>query len=232
MQIAVINVSRAKDPDVALMAEACNAQVMECARAWDIAPTPVVFYSKADGLPAGECRNMIITDALDVPNALGYHDNDLGFIYGRVLEHDGPDGTSVTLSHECLEMLVDPACASWRALGGGRSIALEVCDPVQGDQYAQQASVGDLVRDVWLSNYVTPRYFDPAGVGAFDRMGTLSAPLTMSAGGYQILREKNGDIVNVFARTRPGATAARLTVADKIGRPGSRTLRRLRGDGR
>jgi hypothetical protein len=228
VQIALVNASALADIDVALMAEACNAQVIECARAWGIAPTPVAFYSTADGLPAVECRIMLIVDQLDVPGALGYHTDKLGAIYGRVL-NQGPVDTCKTLSHECLEMLVDPTCTGWRPLGGGRDVALEVCDPVQADVYATPATVVGISRDMWLSNYVTPRWFDPAGVGAFDRMGVLSAPLAMASGGYIIVREKDGDVVNVFAKTPAGDMGARLNVASKIARPGSRTLRRLRG---
>jgi hypothetical protein len=171
---------------------------------------------------------MLIVDSLDMPGALGVHMDDIGAIHGFVL-NQGPVDTCVTLSHECLEMLVDPTCTGWRSLGGGRDIALEACDPVQADSYAQRATVGELARDMWLSNYVLPRYFDPAGVGGFDRMGKLDAPLSMSPGGYQIVREKTGDVVNIFARTRIGDTAGRLNVAAKVLRPGSRTLRRLRG---
>lgn len=114
-------------------------------------------------------------------------------------------------------------------MGGGRDIALEACDPVQADTYAQRATVGELARDMWLSNYVTPRYFDTAAAGGFDRMGKLDAPLSMSPGGYMIVREKTGDVVNIFAQTRVGDTTARLHVASKVLRPGSRTLQRLRG---
>lgn len=232
MQHALVNRSSLGDTDVALIAEACDAQGREFAAAVGQTPIPVVFYSKADGLPAVECRIVTIVDQLDMPSALGYHDDDLGVIFGRIL-NQGPDNTCVTASHEFREMDFDATCTGWRALDvrGDRQVALEVCDPVQADTYAQSATVGGVTRDMWLSNYVTPRWFDPAGVGPFDRMGRLSAPLTMSDGGYMIVRERSGDVVNVFAKTRPGDTHARLNVAAKVMRPGSRTLRRLRGAG-
>ena len=227
MQIAVVNRSALSDADVSFMAEACDAQVIECAAAWGVDPTPVAFYATADGLPAVECRIMLIVDQIDVPGAAGYHDDDLGVIFGRVL-NQGPVDTCVTLSHECLEMLIDPTCTEWRSFGGGRQVALEVCDPVQADTYAVQAEVAGDSRQMLLSNYVTPRWFDPAGVGLFDRLGRLQAPLSMSSGGYLILREKDGEWINVFGRTRAGDMGGRLNLASKIARPGSRTLRRLR----
>lgn len=230
MQIGVINRSSLADRDVAYMAEACNAQVIECAQAWGVTPTPVVFYATPDGLPAVEVRLMSIAETIDVPGAAGYHDDDFGVIFGRVL-NQGPVQTCVTLSHECLEMLIDPTCTEWRPLDvrGDRSVALEVCDPCQADTYAVTPTVLGESRQMLVSNYVLPRWFDPAGVGLFDRLGRIDAPLAMSPGGYIIVREKNGDIVNVFAKTRAGDTSARLNVASKVLRPGSRTLRRLRG---
>jgi hypothetical protein len=54
-----------------------------------------------------------------------------------------------------------------------------VCDPVEGDSYSGAGGVA-------LSNFVTPWWFSeqpPAGA-KFDFMSKLSAPFTMSPGGY------------------------------------------------
>lgn len=228
MQIAVVNLTKGlSDLDVELMAEACNAQVVEAAGRWGIAPTPVVFYAKPDGLPAVECRLMAILDSLDIDQALGYHNDVAGSIYGKVL-NQGPVDTCTTLSHECLEMLIDPTCLEWRPFKNGMEVAYESCDPVQADSYAKEAEVAGIKRDMVLSNYILPDWFNAAGVGPFDRMGKLSAPMTMSPGGYLIVRDRSGNESNVFAMTRPGDAEAKHHLASKIMRPGSRTTRRLR----
>jgi len=227
-QIACINRSSLPDADVAFMAEACDRQVVEAAKAWDLMPWAVVYYATPDGLPR-DCKIMLIVDSLDVQGALGYLEDDLGVIYGRVL-NQGPVETCVTLSHECLEMLVDPTCTQWKQIGlSGRFVALEVCDPCQADRYAASVTIAGMSRDMWLSNFVTPRWFDAAGVGPFDRMQAISQPFEMSPGGYEIVRDATGAVTNEFAKTRPGDTEARLHLASKIAHPGSRTLRRLSG---
>jgi len=226
VQIAVVNHSDLEDADVAFMVEACNQQVIECAKAYDVAPTPVVFYADAAGLPQAHCRIMDIVDDLEVPGALGFHSDALGMIYGRVLAQ-GPDDTSVTLSHECLEELIDPTCDEWRPMGGGRLVALEVCDPVEGDSYTVTVTLLGMDRRVRLSNYVLPRWFDPAALGALDAMRVLTEPFQMDAGGYMIVRDAAGNESNVFARLRFGGGHAPHAVGTKIANPDSRLRRRL-----
>lgn len=228
MQIAVVNSSSdLEDIDVAFAVEACNDQVIECARAYDVAPTPVVFYTDAKGLPQSDCRIMDIVDDLEQPGALGFHTDDLGIVYGRVLAQ-GPDDTSVTLSHECLEELIDPTCDAWRPMGGGRLVALEVADPVENDTYTVPITLAGVERTVKLSNYVLPRWFDPSALGALDYMRTLAEPFAMSPGGYMIVRDASGNESQVFARIRFGGAAARATVGGKAANPYSRLARRLR----
>jgi hypothetical protein len=94
------------------------------------------------------------------------------------------DGWSVTASHEIMEMLADPF--------GNRLIAaphptnpdervrylLEVCDPCQTVWYP--------VNGVQVSDFYTPRYFDPVRNPAafYSFTGALERPLDMVEGGY------------------------------------------------
>jgi hypothetical protein len=94
------------------------------------------------------------------------------------------DEWSVTASHECLEMLADPF--------GNRLIAaphptnpdervrylLEVCDPCQTIWYP--------VNGVKVSDFYTPRYFDPVRNPAafYSFTGALERPLDLLDGGY------------------------------------------------
>lgn len=227
VQIAVTNHSDLDDADIAFMVEACNEQVVECAKAYDVMPTPVVFYADAKGLPQSDCRIMDIVDDLEQPGALGFHTDELGIVYGRVLAQ-GADDTSVTLSHECLEELIDPTCDAWRPMGGGRLVALEVADPVENDTYTVMATIGTITRPVKLSNYVLPRWFEPSALGALDYMRTLAEPLAMSPGGYMVIRDASGNESQVFARIRFGGAAARAAVGTKAANPYSRLARRLR----
>lgn len=232
-QIAIVNKSRSIPDDVlAYAAKACDQQVIECAAAWGVSPTPVAWYRSEANLPARDVRIMAIVDDIDAPGALGYHDFDLGVVYGRVLAQ-GIAGTSVTLSHECLEELLDPTCDRWMPMPDGRSVALEVCDPVEADTYDVDVEILDSnPQKVTLSNYILPKWFEPAERGAFDRLGLLARPFAMTEGGYMIVRDRAGNESNVFARPAPRlrmhSLGSRIHVAEKLANSETRLARRLR----
>ncbi len=221
MQLGVIRRSdRISDGDLAFMCKAVNDQVFECATAWGIEPWPVTFYSKEAGLP-DEVMIIAIVDDVAMAGTLGYHDDWAGLISAQVLAQ-GP-ATSVTLSHEALEMLVDPHVNRWATLPDGKhSIAVEACDPVEGDTYTETVEILGESRPVLLSNYVFPSYFNPRGVFPFDRMKRLASGMpAMTPFGYYIQRDDNRNISNVFASGMPPGFGRKLT------NPISRTLRRL-----
>lgn len=223
-QALVTHSKKLSDVEIACIAEAVNQQLIECAHAWGVEPQPMVFYSDARGLPASHCRIMDIVDTIDVPGATGYHTNDAGIIYGRVLARDVHD-TSITVSHEALEMLIDPSAAEWRAMPDGFAVAKEVCDPVQGDAYPVNVALGEIMRSVLLSNYVLPRWFTPGATGEVDRMGRIREAFEMSAGGYMIIRDASGRQGNRWARF--GGDRGRLALGGRFANPDGRLARRL-----
>jgi hypothetical protein len=109
-----------------------------------------------------------------------------------------PDWT-VTASHECLEMLADPS--GNRLVAGdspnpsrpGRvAFLVEVCDP------CEVPSLGYTVNGVRVSDFYTPRFFDPpqpgvAGSRGYDFMGHIHAPRQVLRGGYLSWREADGN---------------------------------------
>jgi hypothetical protein len=94
------------------------------------------------------------------------------------------DSWTVTLSHEVLEMIADPY--------GNRLIAaphpldpvervkylVEVCDPCQTVWYP--------INGVPVSDFYTPRYFDPVGpdAGRYSFTGEVTRPIEILDGGY------------------------------------------------
>lgn len=136
-----------------------------------------------------------IFDSADQAGALGYHDltaagKPVAKIFVKDTTQSGVALSSVA-SHELLESLADPFIESSTVYsstdnGSGRLYMQEVCDPVQGDSYE--------IWGVTLSNFVTPWWFgdDQMPEGArYDFMGKLSAPLTMTAGGYYAYADIN-----------------------------------------
>ena len=93
---------------------------------------------------------------------------------------------TVFMSHEVLEMLVDPQGSLTRAgnslkSGQGRvEYLIEVCDPCQASKFAYT------VNSVMVSDFYTPRYFDPiqsSGV-RYSFSGQVRGPHQVLDGGY------------------------------------------------
>jgi hypothetical protein len=233
VQIGVVCQSSTINPvDLAFIVQAWDAQSKEFCAAWGIPYIPVVLYSPppADQVGTGEVRLMTIEDTLDVDGALGYHTDELGDIFARILAENNADSGS----HECCEESLDPTVDVWKPIGDGREIAFEACDPVEGDSYSQDATIGEgpdaETRQVPVTNYVLPSYFDPNGKAPFDRMGKLTAPFTMDDGGYMVVRDAAGNESDVFAgqaHVEHGGERGRLAAEKKRARPDSRLSRRL-----
>jgi hypothetical protein len=123
---------------------------------------------------------------------LGYHTEDQGGkLWGVVaakpeLDNGGKATTgdwsvSSVLSHEVLEMYIDPNCNLWANDGHGKAYSFEVCDPVEAPTY--------VVNGVSVSNFVTPAWFDPLSNPAtaqYDKLGKLKAPFSILKGGYVV----------------------------------------------
>jgi hypothetical protein len=97
---------------------------------------------------------------------------------------EASDAWSVTISHEVLEMIADPfgnrlvAAAHPRDPRQRVKYLLEVCDPCQAIWYP--------VNGVPVSDFFTPRFFDPVGVpgNRYSFSGQIERPLQILDGGY------------------------------------------------
>jgi len=123
-----------------------------------------------------------------------------------------PQNVSVSsvLSHEILEMVGDPYANFWcdgPVTPQGNHYALELCDPVQQDSYAINIST-DATKPSWVSvsNFILPTWFDPAGKNPddfpFDYLHKLTAPFSMSKGGYLIVLQA-GQSSQIFGEHMP-----------------------------
>jgi hypothetical protein len=199
MLIAILNQSTVvANSDVATMTEAIASQVKsDVAPIWERTPAEVVFYTSPTAIPPGAHGIAIVDNIQDQPTGvLGLHTTDqAGQAWGVVAAQPelanggqvltGDWSVSGTLSHEVLEMFVDPNCNLWANNGQGSAYSLEVCDPVEAPTYT--------VNGVSVSNFVTPAWFDPlAPAGAqFDKLGQLTAGFTILPGGYMTYQSGN-----------------------------------------
>jgi hypothetical protein len=233
-EIAVINNSSMDDVDVQFAVEACDIQLRRdlCAAWTGLEYTPVRFYASVKDLPvaSGVSRLMLIQDTIDtkgIPGAVAYHTMDV-YIHGVVL---GGQGMASRLSHECCEEMVDPTASAWVPMPRGGEVALEVCDPVEADEYTIEAVVMGQKREVSVSNFVYPAWFGTStanlhGIpGKYDFLGRVPGAFVLSAGGYMVVLDPDGSSHDIWADTEtPGESATRR--ARKVLNSTSRTWRR------
>lgn len=200
VQTGIINAAGLDDTDVALWTDACDRQLYVACQAWNLPYTPVVFYANPDNLPVADGRVQLLTivPSLDIPGAAGIHQNYFGLIFSRIEPHG--DQTPIEMSHEILEARVNPYLTGWVEMPDGRRVAKEIADPVEELSYGESAQLGpNIKRVVPVSNYVLPSYFDPNGKYPFDRMGKLTAPFSLTPGGYYVVEDAAGTRSSVFA---------------------------------
>jgi len=190
--IAILNQSKlVSDADAATMTQAVAEQVrFDAAPLWDKAPAAVIFYKDPSAVPEGAHGIALVDTIEDQPKGvLGYHTEDQGGkLWGVVaaqpeLDNGGKATTgdwsvSSVLSHEVLEMYVDPNCNLWANDNKGKVYSYEVCDPVEAPTYE--------VKGVSVSNFITPAWFDPlaSATARFDKLGLLKSAFSLLKGGY------------------------------------------------
>jgi len=167
-----------------------------------------------------------IVDKLDTEGQLGYHyidENDVPFAKIELR-----DDFSVTVSHEMLEMLVNPFLDNYKVyditpnLAGDERFLLEIAGPVQTHNLAYE------INDVRVSNFLTPAYFDLLVTEGkkYDFLGKLTKPRSLFAGGYISFLDKFGQWWQAFA-TQNSIDFRRLSDGKILGTPTADRL--LRG---
>lgn len=190
VKIAILNQSNeVSTAEVEIVVRAVQAQIDEdFGPVWNVGATMEVVSEKPG---PGEPHFLMILDDDTTGEFLGYHDCEVGtylpfgFVHVKKAKSQKIPW-SVTLSHEILEMLINPFY--WRAQfceNGTKPylIYYEVCDPCQSIEFAYDKIIdGEAVR---VSDFVFPEWFYPSAKpgGRFDFMGEIHAPLTCLEGG-------------------------------------------------
>ncbi|MFL6227503.1 MAG: hypothetical protein ACJ741_01845 [Pyrinomonadaceae bacterium] len=183
------------DEEIERILPALQRQVTEHFQpAWGIG-AQLVFKRGKERVPKNVYR-IVVKDRATKDDAgfLGYHiqrdGNPLALIFA---EEDLKDDKtiSVTLSHEILEMLVDPLLNLYAYRPGKgrhrreRGYFYEVCDAVQCEHYR--------LGGVLVCNFVYPEWFEyawPRGSRKFDHRGSLREPFEILKGCYADIYEK------------------------------------------
>ena len=175
------------DMEVVRLIPALQRQVTEhFAPAWGVT-AQIVFAEHRVPRHAYQLTVVDEAESQDDEGFLGYHFSPEGYPVATVFARDdmSADGTiSDTLSHEILEMLVDPACNLYAYRPGGRGrpargYFYEVCDAVQCQHYK--------IDGVTVCDFVYPEWYEFTWEGSkrrFDHLGKLSAPFEVLPGCY------------------------------------------------
>ena len=187
-QIALLSTSKKVGAqDLMRVSAALQRQVTrDLSPIWNIEATVDAFSSPEDVPP--DYWKITVMDKIPAKGASGFHLDENGQPFADV---EWSDDWSLTASHECLEMLVDPfghqiAAGPSTVLSQGRvKFLVEVCDPCEGPAYAYKINTGSS-NEVLVSDFYTPDYFAPVTTSGvrYSFRGNITAPRQVLNGGY------------------------------------------------
>jgi hypothetical protein len=191
LNLALVSEIEGHDPaDVANVGAALQRQaIRDFAPIWNQEGATVDAFPTLEDVPVGYWPLVVVAD---VKNAAGFHQDQNGQPFALI---EMSDSWSLTASHEMLEMVADP----WGSrLVPGRSIKedqgrveylVEVCDPSEAAEFAYT------VNGVLVSDFYTPRFFDPEPVTGtrYSFTGAITAPRQVLRGGYLSWRDPVSD---------------------------------------
>ena len=176
--------------EILRVAAAINLQVArDFQPIWNIAAT-VTALADPDAIEPGVWPIFVVQDTEEA-GAAGLHLTDHQQPFALV--EAGPTW-SLTASHECLEMLVDPS-GNWLVSSAGIGIVNGDVQDLSGAKFEYLVEVADpsedpanayMVDDVLVSDFYTPRFFDPtlaSGV-RYSFTGKVTRPRQILPGGY------------------------------------------------
>jgi hypothetical protein len=181
--LALVSEVEGHDPsDVARVGAALQRQVArDFGPIWSVEAT-VDALPRLEDVPIGYWP-MIIRDDIRQPGAAGVHLDKDGQPFALITMSDS---WSLTASHEMLEMLADPfgnrliPGHSPKRAQGRVEFLVEVCDP------SEAAEFGYTVNDILVSDFLTPRFYEPVQSEAtrYSFTGAITRPRTILRGGY------------------------------------------------
>ena len=181
INLALVSEVEGHDPsDVARVAAALQRQATrDFGPVWGVQAT-VDALPRLEDVPIGYWPMMIVPD---VKGAAGVHLDQDGQPFALI---EISDSWSLTASHEMLEMLADPfgnrlvPGLSLHPDQGRVEYLVEVCDP------SEAAEFGYTVNDILVSDFYTPRFFDPAvdTQARYSFTGAITKPREVLPGGY------------------------------------------------
>lgn len=177
------------DREAAFWVEACRLQLVnDVCPAWGLVPPGAALYPKGGTFPASTALVVLLVDDDGDPRAAGLHGIIGDMPYVLIDAHQSANPCR-TLSHEFCETAVNQYLGRWTTpiVVGGKAYRypLEVCDPVEADEYTVPVQLLGEWRACDVSDFVLPSWFDPTSTAdKHDHLGVLGRPLELADGGY------------------------------------------------
>lgn len=192
IQVGLVDRTGALDPAfLQNVAAAINIQVMrDLPQFWNVRAT-VRYLPDWRKIPVGTWPVFLV--ARLPPGEGGVHLDKKNQPYSLVVAAPKNDEWTIDVSHETIEMLIDP-CGN--RLQASRGIAIEghgvhdvpgeleylveACDPCEGNQYAYA------IHGVAVSDFITPHFYDPVATAGtrYSFGGNVKKPRQVLPGGY------------------------------------------------
>lgn len=212
MRLDIKNNSSHNDAPVAEMFDLVGVQLWHVCNHWHGARSVV------DQLVRQGFYLNLVDDLPEAPGALGYHDIDSeGRPFSKVAVspslQNGSDWLTgkysvvSVIGHEAIETVGNPIINIWRDVDQQTETAQELCDAVEDTGYHHNGAD--------LTNFLLPGWFNPFGQKPFDFLGELTAPFSMTSGGYLIVRT-GGKESQQFGEAMPDWRKAAHTRANLI----------------
>ena len=216
--IAVINESPETDSDLAFCVNAIQQQLLQdVAPFWREASDANLVFVPRGHQPPQSAWQVVLLDNADRADALGYHELTafslpLAKVFTATTRNDSQTISRV-LSHEIIEMVVNPYIARRQVIGPDIYL-VETGDPVHLDRLGYE-KLGVLV-----SNFVTPDYYRYTTGTRYDMRALLPGPCPALVSGGVLCKVTNGQMELVQApdsaprevdvmRINPGSRRAR-----------------------
>ena len=191
-QVGLVDMTGKIDVDLIHSAAiALNLQVTrDLPQFWPVSAT-VFYLPNPKKIPAGVWPVQLVKTL--PPDEGGFHSDKHKQPYAKVIASPGDTTWTIDVSHEILEMLVDPygnrmqSSVAIEIVGGkiqdgtGQfGYLVEACDPCEDNSYAYT------INGVAVSDFITPHFYDPMVTPGtrYSFTGAIKGPRQILPGGY------------------------------------------------
>lgn len=190
------------DGDLVFLQLALQRQLRDVAKAYKLKPPGVTLVTPDAEIPTTEAVGLDFVDDDGLDGAIGHHGWLPGadFPWALVGCKESPMWT-VTASHEACEYFMNLRLDRYVVGPEDWRWPMEICDMVEDHYYPVSVTVLGQSRDVMLSDWVLPSFWDANGRYPYDQMRVLRQPFDVAEGGYALV-ERNGYLVSVGSSER------------------------------